>query len=236
MTVGGIIVDYGGELSRVTDGRCAIRDLSVVIRRTTAGPIGLGIGLLVGACSAGSSDSAHPLVPSAEIPKVTSGPVGSLANPRVLACAAGSVTDEPAGTENIVAGPLIYPNAKMLSRPGSDRDFYPGGVGELPDGSKSYKMGTFVNRGATVTVSVVPQAGTTVRLQGPSTLGPDEAVTYQACATGGATAWVGGFNLSGAGRSAACLPLQVRVKGESQPRRIVISLFEGVCKDPSAST
>jgi len=204
--------------------------------RLVAIAITSGLGLSSAACSA-ASPSPAPLNTSTGTSTLTAGRVGSLANPRLLNCAAGNKTDQNTTSEDIVAGPLIYPRAKLLARPGSVGDFYGGGVGEGADGSKFYKMGTFVKRGARVTVNVVPQARTVVRLQASSgsTLTRDEAVTYQACATGVTTAWVGGFDLTGEARSAACIPLEVRVEGEAQSRRIVISLFNGVCKNPPST-
>ncbi len=89
-----------------------------------------------------------------------------------------------------------------------------------PRGSKFYKMGTFAKAGLTVIVSVIPQARTIVRLEATSGSTPlrDEAVTYRACPTGAASSWVGGFGLTGAGRSAARFPMEIRIKGEAWAR------------------
>jgi hypothetical protein len=200
---------------------------------TAALAVTFGVSAAVVACTAGPANVTRPAGLPTQNTHATSRPVGTATSPGFLGCATGLVTSESPGPQDVVAGPLSYPNAKLLSPPGSVKDFYGGGVGVESDGSKSYKMGTFVRKGATVTVSVVPQVGTTVRLQGPSAsmFQRDQAVTYQACPTGAGTGWVGGFNLAGAGRSGACIPLAVRVKGEAQPRRVVLSFFKGVCRD-----
>jgi hypothetical protein len=157
---------------------------------------------------------------------------GIVGNRGVRSCADGGIQDQNVnGPEDIVVGPLRYPNARMLARPGSETEFYGGGVGVGPGGLRFYKMGTYVAAGRTVTVSVLPPATAYARLQGAGLDHPgDLSVTFHACPGGSATSWVGGFDLLH--RSAACIPLEMRVTGESQPRRVVISLFSGTCTIP----
>jgi hypothetical protein len=195
------------------------------VKRTV--PALVCVGLFLSACT--DTTPPRPAMSSPAAPTASAGTVG---NPQVRSCADGGVQNQNATSpQDIVAGPLRYPNARLLARPGSEAEFYGGGVGVSPSGLRFYKMGTYVAAGTTVTVSVLPPATDFARLQGEGLDRPgDQSVTFRACPAGAATSWVGGFDLLN--RSAACLPLEVRVTGESQPRRIVISLFNGGCAVP----
>lgn len=204
-------------------------DFRVVGHANRTVPVLVGVGLLLTACT--GTARARMATSSPAMPPMTAS-AGTVGNPWVRSCADGGVQDQNAtNPEDIVAGPLRYPNARLLARPGSETEFYGGGVGVGPSGLRFYKMGTYVTAGTTVTVSVLPPATDFARLQGQGLDHPgDQSITFQACPGGAATSWVGGFDLFN--RSAACLPLEVRVTGESQPRRIVISLFNGTCTVP----
>lgn len=128
---------------------------------------------------------------------------------------------------DVSSGPLSYPNAQLLARPGTQRSYYGGGAPTTPDGSTFYKLGTFVQAGATVTVTLAESARSYARIHGPRNSPQSNSVTFEACHDGAATAWVGGFDLMR--RASACVPLDVRVKGEKQMRRMTISFFSGGC-------
>lgn len=193
-------------------------------------PIAVAACLVLAACTSTTvvRPPVAPVRASVAASPTSIGPVGSHTNPRVLTCQDGMLHEQSnAGARDVTSGPLSYPNAQLLMRPGSVTEFYGGGVPVSPEGVAFYKMGTYVTAGATVTVTVMPQARAYAGLQTPGDPPGAEAVTYQACPNGVATSWVGGFDLTK--RKSACLPLEVDVKGEPAPRRLVLSIFNGAC-------
>lgn len=102
----------------------------------------------------------------------------------VRSCTHGSIQDLPVGSNNVSAGPVAFPNVKIMGSPAGLSAFYGGGqVPDGPDGSKFYKVGTLVKAGATVTIAVAPSAQTYLKLQqgsGTPSQGLDRIV-FQAC-------------------------------------------------------
>jgi len=128
-----------------------------------------------------------------------------------------------AAAADATAGPLVFPNAKMVGSAAGLSNFYGGGqVPDGPGGSKFYKMGTYVKAGATVTVTVAHTARSYLRLQqGPGPHYQDEmSVVFEACPGSRYTAWVGGFDIKGP--MPACVALDVQVAGEQTPRHLAI--------------
>jgi hypothetical protein len=179
----------------------------------------LAAALVLGACTA---NSGPPLT------KLSADRIGSYGRPRIRGCADGNQATMHARRTDLTAGPLIYPSAKLLAEP-SERSGFAAGIGDstVPNGLHFYKDGPYLPAGAAVTVSVAPRVARFARLDGGS-LRPvmDEAVTYVACPQVG-TWWVSGFDLIG--RSAACVPLRVQIRGEPRPRTLMLSLFRGRC-------
>ena len=157
--------------------------------------------------------------PSASLASVA-GDVGSVTNPRLLTCAMAT-HNQPLNVQpgDIRAGPLSYPDAQATLGGGETRP--------VVEGATFYKQGTFVQDGSTVTVTVAGQARSFALLQSAGHPSGDLAVTYASCPSGGASSWVGGFNLKG--RTAACVLLDVAVHGETAIRRIVIPAGTGTC-------
>ncbi|WP_267593429.1 hypothetical protein [Carbonactinospora thermoautotrophica] len=153
---------------------------------------------------------------------------GAAANPRVLTCQRwGHPDPTPPGPDDLIVGPVRYPSLRRW------QSMRPEDYGAGPD-LGFYKVGTVVRAGAaTVTVTVAAPARSYAALSHPATEEGDEAVTYQAC-PGTDTAFVGGFRLKG-GRVRACVPLEIRVPGEAEPRQVTVSLFNGPCPQPSPS-
>jgi hypothetical protein len=175
--------------------------------------------LVLAACTGGA---ARP------ISKLTADRVGGYGRPRVRTCADGNQATMHPRRIDLEVGPLLYPSGSLLALPGN-RDNFRASVGNYTGGGgfQFYKDGPYLPEGDTATVSVAPSAARFARLDGGSAKPAlDEAVTYVACPQVG-TWWVGGFDLIG--RTAACVPLRVQIKGELRPRTLVISLFRGRC-------
>lgn len=155
-------------------------------------------------------------------------PGTSVAQPIVRTCQQGQLVNVYQRSPNDVsAGPLTYPNAQLLRRPGTQRSFYGGGAPVEADGSTFYKLGTFVQAGSTVTVTLAKSALSYARIQLSGTVPTADAVTFVSCKAGSVTAWVGGYVLLR--RDSACVPVEVMVSGEQHPRRLTLSFFNGNC-------
>jgi hypothetical protein len=189
------------------------------MRKATLSALAIGIlcSLTVGCTSKGPSDAGKTPGPS-----VASMPanVGSIGNPRLLTCTMAA-SNQPLSPQpgDISAGPLSYPDARMTLASAESRP--------VVEGMTFYKQGTFVRDGSTVTVTIAGQARSFALLQSVGHPSGDLAVTYQSCPSGGASSWIGGFNLKG--RTAACVPLDVAIDGENVIRRIVIPAGGGTC-------
>lgn len=130
----------------------------------------------------------------------------------------------PSPANDLVIGPLIY------SGLGNGYNF---GIGPYvdADGIAFFKEGTELPADTTVTVSIGAPARAWAGIlveSGPAS--GYSSVTYQSCSSDtrpGRVFWVGGFTLGG--KTSACVPLEVLVKGESQPRHVVLSLEAGQC-------
>jgi len=148
----------------------------------------------------------------------------------VRQCTYGTVQDLTRSSNDVTAGPVVYPNAKLVGSPAGLSDFYGGGqVFDGPDGSKFYKMGTLVKAGATVTITVAPSARPYLRLQqGPEPhLHGEMSVVFQACPGRSYTGWVGGFDIKG--QMPVCVALDVQVSGEQTPRHLTIPFGGPAC-------
>ncbi|HYU83843.1 MAG TPA: hypothetical protein VEK80_03470 [Kribbellaceae bacterium] len=154
----------------------------------------------------------------------TSATIGSADTPFVVPCQRAVLGQPSRTSDDLTVGPLTYPHARSLaSMPPPDN-------ARRADGVYVYKLGTIVSAGATVTVTVAPQARSYAALDHPDApQGGDLAVTYQGCPDHD-TGFVGGFLLKK--QSRACVPLDVRIRGQDQVRRIVISFFNGTCPNP----
>lgn len=150
----------------------------------------------------------------------------------VRRCTYGTVHDLTRTSNDVTAGPVVYPNAKLVGSPAGLSDFYGGGqVPDGPEGSRFYKMGTLVKAGAMVTITVAPSARPYLRLhQGPGpgpNLQGEMSVVFQACPGRSYTGWVGGFDIKGP--MPACVALDVQVSGEQTPRRLTIPFGGPAC-------
>lgn len=164
-------------------------------------------------------------------------PAGPLTSPRVTsasmpvrACANGSVQSSTPEVQDVIAGPVLFPNAKLLASPSGLSRFYGGGqVPDGPNGSKFYKMGTLVKAGATATISVAPSARSYLRLQqGPShPLQVGTSFVFRACPGASYTGWVGGFDITGP--LPVCVALDVQVNGEPAVRHLSIPFGKPSC-------
>lgn len=123
---------------------------------------------------------------------------------------------------DVTVGPLRWSGLKAW-QDGRQTDF----GGRTGDGWY-YKIGTEIEQGSVVTVSVAPEARQRASLGYGQEEGytPAAEVTFNACPDSD-TAYFGGFFVSGDGRF--CLPLDVRV-GKAALQRIVISLFSSGCQ------
>jgi len=148
----------------------------------------------------------------------------------VRRCANGSVVFLAASSADATAGPLVFPEVKLVASAAGLSNFYGGGqVPDGPGGSKFYKMGTFVKAGATVTVTVARSARSYLKLQQGSLYHQGEmSVVFQACPGSRYTAWAGGFDIKGP--VPACVALDVQVAGEPTLRHLAIPFGAAGCQ------
>ncbi|QPZ37461.1 hypothetical protein [Paramicrobacterium chengjingii] len=136
--------------------------------------------------------------------------------------------DSDPGPDDLIVGPLVYLGA-VLAYQGTDLP----GTAPVPDdnGVTYFKTGADLPPDKTVTVSVGDAARSyagIVIAGGPSA--GYSSVTYVSCPTQQQPSrmwWAGGFALIG--RQSACVPLDVHVKGESEPRHLQLSLAVDPC-------
>jgi hypothetical protein len=169
-------------------------------------------------CTGGAvSGAPHHTVPSIR----PTGPAGSPGNPQIFSCAeesflAGSMPQMPEPGD-LAVGPLVIISGKTVA------DSDPAGFGE----HGSYKIPFFVPRGSAVTVTIDPPARGHVVIDNPYAPHGVTAATYRPCAN------VTGFFAQGFaftdGKTRGCVPLEVRVGGQSRVQRVTLSLFAGSC-------
>lgn len=130
--------------------------------------------------------------------------------------------------------PCDIPTPSCCGQPQDSRTFTVGVYLDLTrrGGSTFLKMGTFVEAGATVTVTVAPTARSYLKLeQGPSRKGLT-SVVFHACpgsSPSSYTRWVGGFQIRGP--FPACIALDVQIAGEQTVRHLAIPIgAAGACK------
>lgn len=130
--------------------------------------------------------------------------------------------------DDLVIGPLVYQGA-VLAYQGTDLPGTP--PSPDADGLTYFKTGAEVPPETIVTVSVGATARSStgiVRGNGPAA--GYSSVTYRACPAKkqhGRVWWAGGFSL--VGKTSACLPSEVRVEGESDIRKVSVSLVVDPC-------
>ena len=148
------------------------------------------------------------------------GPADSAGHPLLLSCGeesfAETVPQQPQPGD-LAVGPLIIPNGKRLAA--AD----PASSGE----HGSYKVPFIVTMGSTVTVTIAAPARGHVVIDNPYAAAGVTAATYHSC-SGQAGFFAQGFAFID-GRIRGCVPLEVRVGGEPQVRRVTLSLFAGSC-------
>ena len=176
-----------------------------------------------GATSSGARPTGPATSPAARPSSLAarpSGPAGSPGNPQVFSCAEESfpVGPEPKMPEpgDLAVGPLVIFDGKKVAN--AD----PAGWGD----HGSYKIGFFVPRGTTVTVTIDPPARGHVVIDAPYAHRVT-AATYRPCSQ------VTGFFAQGFaftdGQIRGCVPLEVRVGGQARVLRVTLSLFAGSC-------
>ena len=119
---------------------------------------------------------------------------------------------------DVVVEPIGWPNLKTWAN-ADPRGFATNGA--LTD----FKIGAEVRAGATVTVSVAPEARVYAGLDyGQAwSYSSAPAITFHSCANSD-TAFVGGFHIEGR----RCVPFDVTPDGKP-PVRIVVSFFNSTC-------
>jgi hypothetical protein len=152
--------------------------------------------------------------------------VGTPSHPQLLTCAEEATqftgTVAPAGRRDIKFGAGYFPQARLLA------DMNPPHAGDLARRT-GYKMPPVVNPGATVTITIARGARSYVVQQNPwSPRRGSQSVTYRACAHKPGF-FPQSFRFTD-GRQRGCVPLDVRVKGQRKPTRIVLSFFAGPCR------
>jgi hypothetical protein len=152
--------------------------------------------------------------------------VGTPAHPQVLTCAEEATQFTgglpPVGPRDIGFGAGYFPQARRLasmSPPNQNRGAFLTG----------YKLPPVVDPGATVTMTIARGARTFVVQQNPwSPRQGSQSVTYRACLHKRGF-FPQSFRFTD-GRRRGCVPLDIRVNGQSKARRIVLSFFAGTCR------
>jgi hypothetical protein len=152
--------------------------------------------------------------------------VGTPTHPQLLTCAEEATqftgTLLPVAPHDIGFGRGYFPQARRLATMSPP---YSGGGAQLT----GYKLPPVVNPGATVTMTIARGARSYVVQQNP--WGPrqgSQSVTYHACLHKRGF-FPQSFRFTD-GRRRGCVPLDVRVKGQRNASRIVLSLFAGSCR------
>jgi hypothetical protein len=176
--------------------------------------------LFLSACTGGTAH--HAGQATAPAAKPSAGPPGSPGHPVVFGCAEqsfGGDTTVPQRPQpgDLAIGALIIPGGQRLAT--AD----PAGYGE----HGRYKIPFIVTMGATVTVTIDPPARGHVVISNPYAPAGVTAATYRPCPH-----QVGFFPQGFAftdGQIRGCVPLEVKVGGQPQIRRVTLSLFAGSC-------
>lgn len=150
----------------------------------------------------------------------TSSPTAAI-QPRAILCNVNEAHIEgPIQTfdTDVVVGPISWPQLKIWAT--AD----PKGYVTSASGN-DFKIGAQIKAGATVTVSVAPEARSYAGLDygQASRYSQAPAVTFHSCVSSD-TVFSGGFHVEGR----HCVPLDVKVNSQP-PVRIVVSFFNGAC-------
>jgi hypothetical protein len=206
----------GNQLARACESRTCHHgrvDMRALHPRWWPGLVAVAALVLVGVlCLAPSASNGSALV-------------GTPAHPQVLSCFEeatqfnGHVT--PIGPHDVGFGAGYFPQARRLAT----RNPPDSGRGARLSG---YKLPPVVYPGATVTITIDRGARTYVVQQNPwSPPQGSQAVTYRACLHKRGF-FPQSFRFTD-GRVRGCVPLDVRVEGQRETNRIVLSLFAGPC-------
>jgi hypothetical protein len=124
----------------------------------------------------------------------------------------------PSYDTDVVVGPISWPKLKTWAT--ADPRGY-----VMSASGNDFKIGAQVKAGATITVSVAPEARAYAGLDYGQASGysPAPAVTFHACISSD-TVFIGGFHVEGR----HCVPFDVSVDSQP-PVRIVVSIFDGPC-------
>jgi hypothetical protein len=143
-------------------------------------------------------------------------------NPLLLSCdQTSSAGPQQPGPGDLVVGPLWIIDGRD--------SVGPDGTGPHPQ--HGYKYPIAVTPGATVTMTIAPQARGHVVIDNP--YGPPDVVaaTYRACQPGSSSSWsvfVQGFTFTD-GRVRGCVPLTVQAGPGARIRHVTASLYAGPC-------
>ncbi|CAG7653261.1 hypothetical protein [Actinacidiphila bryophytorum] len=206
-----------------------------------AAGVTVGALLLAVGCTFGGGPKDPPR--AAEPTEAPGPPVGSVEHPRPVDCLDGATTapGHPGDSTATAGRPWSPPGSSSPRARGDDVTVGPltlEGLHGLVRGDQEahgvhnsdgwhYLVGASVRLGgsATVTIGAEQRARAGLEFGGGDHMGPAPAVTFSACADA-ATSFLGAFFVAGDGK--ACVPLDIRV-GDSAPRRVVISFFDGEC-------
>lgn len=184
--------------------------------------------------SRSTTESTGPDVPSVSSGSTASSLPSASSGAALVRKCNDAVDDQTIGPDDVTAGPLRYPYAKLLRSAAGLSHFYGGSVPgpDAPGGSTFLKMGTFVKAGATVTVTVAPAARSYLKLEQGSSREGLTSVVFHACpgsSPSSYTRWVGGFQIRGP--FPACVALDVQIAGEQTVRHLAIPIgAAGACK------
>jgi hypothetical protein len=124
----------------------------------------------------------------------------------------------PSATTDVVVGSISWPELTTWAT--ADPSGY-----RMGGSASDFKIGAQIKAGATVTVSVAPEARAYAGLDYGQDSGysPTTAVTFHSCASSD-TAFIGGFHVD----RPHCVPFDI--SEDHKPRiRIVVSFFNGRC-------
>jgi hypothetical protein len=174
-----------------------------------------------GVPAASATDTTRSPVSQAGGPDSTADTAGSAANPRSILCDLREAHIEQTvhrSSDDVVVGPFGWPHLKTWAT--ADPAGY-----VMSAAGDDFKVGAEVDAGATVTVTIAPDAPGHAGLDyGQSwSYSPAQAVTFHACPHSDTT-FVGGFHVEGR----QCVPVDIAV-GNAPPIRVVVSFFNGPC-------
>ena len=155
--------------------------------------------------------------------------VGTPKHPQILTCYEEATqftgTLPPIGPRDIGFGPGYFPQARLLATMNPPNS---SGGTQLA----GYKLPPVVYPGATVTMTIARGARSYVVQQNPwSPHQGSQSVTYRACVHKRGF-FPQSFRFTD-GRRRGCVPLDVRIDGQRESSRIVLSFFAGPCRTSS---